>query len=129
MEKKSFTLIELMMVVVVAAILVAAATPFYFKALDRASEREAVSQIRLIQGAERMLMLDQGGFATCANTAACNLALDLDLPTANPDWDFAVIGDAAAISISASRIGGTCVYGVNTVLAEPVITGGTCVGL
>ena len=67
--------------------------PGYFGAKSRALDREAQSQLKLIQSAQKIYRLEVGFYVECNNNAECNDVLSIDLPasTANDgNWDYAV---------------------------------------
>lgn len=93
MNKTSFTLIELIIVVVVLAILVGLAMPWFFTAQERAIDREAQTNLRLIRTAQLHLELETGAFAGCNSNQACNNLLDIDLPpntASGGNWNYRV---------------------------------------
>ncbi|MBU2103346.1 MAG: prepilin-type N-terminal cleavage/methylation domain-containing protein [Candidatus Omnitrophica bacterium] len=79
-HRNGFTLIELLIVIAVIGILVTFAVPGYWGARQNALERQGDAMLRLIWGAERVRFLEQNVYVACADTAACNTALGLDLP-------------------------------------------------
>jgi len=92
-KKRTLTLLEVMIVVTIISILAALAMPAYVKAKKRAVDREAQSQLKIIQLAEKKIKLEEGGYITCASNTLCNLALNLDLPSSTANgghWDYAV---------------------------------------
>lgn len=125
MSKKSFTLAELLIVAVVIAVLSSIAIPLYFRAVEQARGRSAVAQLMLIQSAEKIEELEENAYVGCVGVAACNLALDIDLPADN--WQYQVVliagGDFRA---TASRVipagGGTCTYTVTRATLIPTRT-------
>ena len=106
-KQRSLTLLELVVVAVIIGILVTFAMPAYIGARRRAIDREAQSQLKLIQSAENMVKLETGNYIPCTNNLTCNVGLSLDLPppTANGgNWDY-VIPTANVISFSAQASG------------------------
>lgn len=154
MRKKAFTLMELIIVVIIVAILAAIGLPFYFKAVERARVKEAISQLKLIQAAEDMRLLETNHYLACSESfdnsgegmgnsnANCNTVLNLRLDTTEDrSWDFSVACDVdagadgqcdtEAFTAYADRTGeGTykdCQFSVNQV-ADPYMSSadGTC---
>lgn len=93
-EKKSFTLLELIIVLVVLGILASITPPFLRKALERARNKEAISMLRLLAETEKMYHLQYGNYTQCNDSSPdpsmyCNSVLGLTLPSRR-DWAFAV---------------------------------------
>ena len=118
--RKGFTLMELIIVVVVIGILAGIGMPFYQKTLNGAKGREAVSQLRLLQAAEKVEKLESEKYLACSGYAACNTALGLDLP--NDGWFYGVdrvtAGNFRARAIM-SMSGGICTYTINATQTDP----------
>ena len=62
LSRGGFTLIELIVVVIITAILVSLAVPQYIKTIERAKEKEAVANLKLMQAAQKIYKLEQGFF-------------------------------------------------------------------
>jgi len=121
MSKKSFTLLELMLVVVIVGIIATFAIPGYLGVRQRAEQRQASAQIRLIQAAENIGFLENSAFTACAGFAACNAALDLDLP--NDGWVYNVALIAGPDFNATANGGAGCVYQMNRNTVDPVVVG------
>lgn len=87
MQKKAFTLIELTLVVVIIGIIASVAIIKYGPVIEKAYSAEAYSVLSQIASAENVYKLESStsSYVSCANTAACNTALDLDLVSENFD--------------------------------------------
>lgn len=85
---RSFTLVELVMVIVIVGVLASLAIPGYFKARQKAIDREAQAMLRLLQSAQKIYKLENEIFTNCANTLDCNTKLRLDLSDNN--WSYNV---------------------------------------
>jgi len=87
-----FTLLELIVVVIITAILVSLAIPQYTKTIERAKEKEAIANLKLMQAAQKIYKLEQGFFYPDFGTAVAvdvineNLRLDLN----NNIWDYRI---------------------------------------
>ncbi len=129
-KKTAFTLIELLIVVVVVAILATFALPGFIEMQKKAKDRDARTQLKRIQEAEKTYRLRNGNYTACdfdAVTVApdCNLVLELDL--SDQRWDYAVTVNNAASppTFSATASGGEgtddwqidqndeCAWGIN----------------
>jgi type II secretory pathway pseudopilin PulG len=123
MKKPSaFTLIELMLVVAVVITLALIAIPSYSKSKNRALQKEAISNLKLIAAGERIYKMESNSYvgcsctsaANCANTSnGCNYLLKLMLNTVN--WTYSVStsgGSGCTITAYSSGIG--CTYTLNS---------------
>jgi len=82
---------EIIIVIVVIGILSMAGMVGYRQTVLRARDREAQAMLRLIKHAEEVLRVEAGAYALCADTAACNATLRLNLPApANATWLYSV---------------------------------------
>ena len=102
LKKSAFSLIESLMVLVVIGILVTFAMPMYINARKGAIDKEAQTQLKLIQAAEDSYRLEIGNYIACADTTACNLTLRIDLPQGN--WAYSV-GSVSASGYTATATG------------------------
>jgi len=111
--KKAISFLEVLIVVIIIAIIVAFAMPGYFGAKSRALDREAQSQLKLIQSAQKIYRLEVGFYTPCDDNADCNNVLSIDLPAdtgGGGNWDYAVsniVSDPPAFVATASGSGGT----------------------
>lgn len=98
-NKKSsgFTLVEAIIVTVIIGILATLAMPQYFKAKEKALDREAQANLNLISAAEKINHIEAGEYVACADVAAINndLKLDLAVPS-SPAWEYKVSVTAAS---------------------------------
>jgi prepilin-type N-terminal cleavage/methylation domain-containing protein len=102
-SKPAMTLLELILVVVVIGIISGFAVPGYLRARNRALVREAQAMLALIRAAEQARDAEGLGYVACANTAACNAALNLDLSDQN--WDYSVDTTVPAGGFTATASG------------------------
>ena len=111
--KKAISFLEVLIVVIIIAIIVAFAMPGYFGAKSRAFDREAQSQLKLIQSAQKIYRLEVGFYTPCTDNTDCNTVLSIDLPsdTGNDgNWDYVVDNvtlTPPAFLATASGSGGT----------------------
>ena len=95
MNKKGFTLVELMIVVVILGILVAIAVPIYSSVTKNAKKKACASNIRVIKGNLETYLTtgaaDGGAFAT---TAAISNAANM-----NSNADFKKLFDGGSVPV------------------------------
>ena len=117
MKKRAFTLIELLLVVVVVVTLALIALPNYSKSKQKATQKEGLSNIKLIAAAERIYRMENTDYITCncssaancANATGCNTQLSLMLNTAN--WTYGVSTSGSVGSKTATITAkGSCTY-------------------
>ncbi len=118
MDRKSFTLLELLLVVGIVGVISAFAIPGYLGVRRRAEGRQASTQVRLMHTAEKIEYLENYSYVTCSGYAACNTALDIDLP--NDGWAYSVTGSFTA---SAAKSG--CTYTMAAGASKPSQSGCT----
>jgi type II secretory pathway pseudopilin PulG len=104
----AFTLVELILVVVVVITLALIGVPSYVKSKNRAIGREGISNIKLMAAAERIYRMENGAYAACGSTAACNSTLKLMLNGKNWSYFAGSTGQVLATSTAASGI--SCTY-------------------
>jgi len=90
MRKSAFTLLELLLVVGIILILGAIALPNFTKSRDKAIEKEALANLKLIYAAEKIYRMETGVYKTLTNAAEANSVLKLAIPTSNPNWNYQV---------------------------------------
>lgn len=104
MNKKGFTLVELLMVVIIIGILVTLAVPNYYRSVERAKAGKAKAALDAIRKAE----LQYRAFNDTYTGTLTDLA-DYDLPTelqstSDGDWDYTVsVVSDSEMDMQASR--------------------------
>jgi len=117
-----FTLLELMLVVVIVGIIATFAIPGYLGVRQRAEGRQASTQLRLIQTAEKVIFFEENAYTACAGFAACNVALNLDLP--NDGWAYRVVcTGGCGNNFTATAIQGACTYTMQRNTVDPAAAG------
>ncbi|MCM8797491.1 MAG: prepilin-type N-terminal cleavage/methylation domain-containing protein [Candidatus Omnitrophica bacterium] len=112
---KALTLIELMMVVVVVGIVATIAYPFYTTAKERALDKEAIANLKLIQKAEKIFRMDTGNYypssGTITEITAINANLSLDIPSgANRNWNYSLNNTLAIATRADNSRSWSCEY-------------------
>jgi Tfp pilus assembly protein PilE len=95
------TLIELVVVVITLSILVSIAVPQYIKAVERAKDKEAIINVKLMHSAEKIYDTETGGYYTSSNIDSINANLGLDLN--NNIWSYRIDGNANRFTARAIR--------------------------
>jgi len=74
LRKKGFTLVEIMIVVAIIGLLAAIAIPNFVRARSAAQQQACIANLKQIEGATQVWMLDTGGAITAASlTSGTNL--------------------------------------------------------
>ncbi|MFH1441887.1 MAG: prepilin-type N-terminal cleavage/methylation domain-containing protein [Candidatus Omnitrophota bacterium] len=89
-KDSAFTLLEIIVVVVILGILATLSVSQYTGARERALDREAQANLRLILAAERTYRMENASnsYSANANIAGINRWLKLLLPRASSQWDY-----------------------------------------
>lgn len=83
---KAISLMELMVVVIIIGLLATLALPAFHGMKERALNKEAMANLKLIQAAERIYRMEYGVYWPCGDTSVLNDQLKLDLSARN--WDY-----------------------------------------
>jgi len=92
MLRKAVTLLELLTVVLIIGILVALTLPRYSTMRERAMDKEAVANLKLIQAAEKIYRMEENCYYPTGDDAdggEINSFLRLQLPTSG-NWDYSI---------------------------------------
>ena len=98
LNKKAFTLVEILVVIIIVGILAALALPGYNRTKELTLDREAKSILALIQGAEKIYRMETGDYYTSAVIADVNTNLKVYLPTTAASWDYTVTNTQSTAS-------------------------------
>jgi prepilin-type N-terminal cleavage/methylation domain-containing protein len=86
---KGVTLLELLSVLLIIAILVALALPRFSMMKERALDKEAKANLKLLQAAEKIYRMEYSAYISCADNDAINSTLRLFLPKGDTrSWDY-----------------------------------------
>ncbi|MCP4649306.1 MAG: type II secretion system protein [PVC group bacterium] len=109
-NKKGFTLVELLMVVIIIGILVTIAVPNYFRSIERAKGGKAKAAIDVIRKASIQYRALNDTFPPTDITELDGMEIPGNMTAATPfddgDWQYTVSGDATTVSIVATRNAG-----------------------
>jgi prepilin-type N-terminal cleavage/methylation domain-containing protein len=105
LDSRGFSFIELLIVVIIIGILVSFAAPQFAVTKERALDKEAQANLRLIQAAERIYKMEVAFYYphpsfVSADRSGINDNLRLSLPAAN--WDYTAYSSGQGV---ATRIG------------------------
>ena len=121
--RRGFTLTELIITIIIIGILVTLGLSQYFPLRERAYDKEATTNLKLISAAEKIYRMEIGGFVNCTDTNQTNERLRLSLPTTK--WYYKV-DDATVTTFTgkAQRITDTSrVWCMNQTSEEPYQAG------
>lgn len=117
-NKTAMTLLEILMVVIVIGILAGLGLPNFMKARERALQKEAQANLKLIAAAERIYRMETGEFYDAGTVSAINDVLRLSLPTASANWTYSTSATSSTFTATAGR--GGCTYTLDNTSDEPV---------
>jgi prepilin-type N-terminal cleavage/methylation domain-containing protein len=126
---RSFTLIELVIVIIIIGILATLATTQYGGAREKAVDKEAISNLKLIQSAEKIYRMESNNNtyyppAGSANTTDINTNLKLSLSAGtNRYWDYTAYANGTG---AATRYPGASRTWTLPIDAENATCTGTC---
>lgn len=127
-KKRGFTLIELLVVIIIISILTTIAVTHHVSSMERVLDREAVSNLKLIQAAERTFKVENGSYypssGSESNIPTINQNLFLMLPTgSNQRWNYTVKSTGCG-QATRNVAGGRSWYLTSNNDAEPLV--GSC---
>lgn len=92
--RRGFTLIELIIVVIIVGILATFAIPQFAATKERALDKEAQANLKLIQAAEKIYKMEMGTYYPAGGStsviADINDNLKLSLPASGVNWMYTV---------------------------------------
>ncbi|MCM8801528.1 MAG: type II secretion system GspH family protein [Candidatus Omnitrophica bacterium] len=121
---RGFTLLEIIITVIILGILVSIALPNYLKAKEKALDKEAIANLKLIRSAEITYRMEWGSFYPSAgsesNIANINSNLKLALPSgSNRNWNYTVWNSGCARATRNGADGRSWYLTINDADEEP----------
>ena len=110
-DKKSFTLMELVIVVIVIGVLAGLALPRFQTAMERVRSSEGVHTLTVLLAAQKRYAMENGGAYKLGSGASNHLApgdLDVDIPPSNY-FDVPYIYSSPAITVRVVRQDGSAI--------------------
>jgi len=109
-NKKSFTLVEILVVIIIVGILASLSWPIFTGMRERTLDKEAKSNLLFIQGAEETYKMEKGTYypnlSTTSVISDINTNLKLGLPISQANWTYSLnttsVGSEKAM---ATRVG------------------------
>lgn len=98
-----FTVLELVVVCVVVGILAIIAISQFRTAKEKTLDKEAETILKLMQTAENVCNMENGVYRNCADIAAVNTNLRLNIAPGSPNWAYKVTDSSANDFICKAR--------------------------
>jgi len=126
-NKKGFTLLEIVIVVIIIGILASLAIPNFGKIKENALDKEAISNLKLIQVAEKGYYYDMGSYYPSSGSAStiANINSNLKLSLTTKNWIYEVWSTGCGRA-TRNVTGGRSWYLTITDLAGDPVAGALC---
>ena len=132
---KAITLLEITVVIIIVGISAALGLPRLAAMRERALDKKAKANLKLIQAAQKVYLMKEGSRYPYdggdVDAAAINESLQLSLPTGDPDWEYTAgydCTDGTCLDARATRINPPWdrVFGISEARDEACCVSGTC---
>jgi len=87
MNRKGFTLLEVLIVVIIIGVLATLGLANYQIVIENTHDKKAQSNLKLIRNAERIYRMEQGVYAPCPTILVVNNILKLAIPNPSVSTD------------------------------------------
>jgi prepilin-type N-terminal cleavage/methylation domain-containing protein len=119
MNKRAFSLLELIVVLLIIGIMAIIALPQFRTARENALLQEAKSILKLIQAAEKIYGVENNFYWAYGTTALINTGLKLDIPL-NNNWAYSVDTNGVLTNFRARAVrGGASIWCIQRTDTEP----------
>jgi len=121
MQKRAFTLIEVIIVIIIIITLVGLALPKYQRSMEINKASVAVEQVKLIANMTQMLVENRTIPDCDLGCYAADINDNFDMDIHDPDFDYMVVcaPDSTNWSVMATRQGGSMVYTLTITSDDP----------
>jgi prepilin-type N-terminal cleavage/methylation domain-containing protein len=130
MQKRSFSLLELIVVVIIVGVLATLGFYSYGNVKEQTLDREAKVNLKLLRAAERIYFMETNQYYASGydNIAGINQNLKLSLPGGDSrSWDYRTVNVTSYSCAEASRFTGPArSWRINTTVDEEEPTSGSC---
>ncbi len=123
-KRAGFTILELIVVVVILAIVAVVSLPAFNKIKENSIDQEAITNLKLIQGAEKIYKGGINAYFNATNATALNQYLRISLPTSSAYWNYTVYNaNNNVFTANATRVGSSRFIWINESLNNTVRSG------
>lgn len=109
MNGEGFTLLELIISVIILIVVASMAVPVFLRTRERALDREAEANLKLIIATERTYRMEVGTYYFSSDIGDLNTNLKLALPSGSSrNWNYLTQSSSGGgVCAQATRVGGT----------------------
>lgn len=120
-NKKGFTLLELLIVVIIIGILAGLAIPNFGKTKENALDKEAISNLKLIQAAEKWHYLEMTAYypSSLSESNIDNINNNLKLSLTTKNWTYTVWSTGCGRATRNGGDGRSWYLTIDDVVGEP----------
>ncbi len=127
-HSRGLTILELLVVVVIIGVLAVMGLVSFTGPKERAVEKEAQANLKLIAAAEKIYRMESGAYVDCTNTSSVNDKLVLMIPTSDSNWKYRVTGSSNTVFLAkglrtSGQFAGSKIYCINETLENTTDVG------